>query len=110
MSVPFRRVSAIPLHKGVPIQMQEMAGMNVLDDWFASRGWTPFAFQREVPVEDARVLAARCQARKHGLALLRRERPARAVELHGLRRAGTGFGVDGGKGAAATGRRKGQRH
>ena len=48
MSVPFRRVSAIPLHKGVPIQMQEMAGMNVLDDWFASRGWTPFAFQREV--------------------------------------------------------------
>jgi len=48
VSVPFRRVSAIPLHKGVPIQMQEMAGMNVLDDWFASRGWTPFAFQREV--------------------------------------------------------------
>ena len=48
MSVPFRRLSAIPLHKGVPIQMQEMAGMNVLDDWFASRGWTPFAFQREV--------------------------------------------------------------
>ena len=48
MSVPFRRASAIPLYKGVPIQMQEMAGMNVLEAWFASRNWTPFAFQREV--------------------------------------------------------------
>jgi ATP-dependent helicase Lhr and Lhr-like helicase len=48
VSVPFRRASAIPLYKGVPIQMPEMAGMNVLEAWFASRNWTPFAFQREV--------------------------------------------------------------
>jgi hypothetical protein len=67
------------------------------------------AFQREVALEDARLLAAAFQACEHGLALLRGERPARAVELHGLGRAGTGFGVDGGKGAAAIGRRKEQR-
>ena len=28
--------------------MPDMTGMNIVDDWFASRGWTPFAFQREV--------------------------------------------------------------
>ena len=48
MSVPFRRKSAIPLHKGIPIEMPETAGMNVFETWFASRGWTPFDFQREV--------------------------------------------------------------
>jgi len=68
------------------------------------------ALQREMALEDAGVLPSARQPREHGLALLRGERPVRAVDLHGPGGAGTGLGVDGGKGAAAAGRREGQRN